>query len=111
MTVRLLLAQGTNLTHYSSHEETAITWILQYGIGCLLMEPGELVDFAQGHKLLTNSEAKIVILQPGESHFVKDGDYAYIFFDDAKVKTCTSEANGGYWSVHGRKVQRNLPPI
>lgn len=62
MNVKLLGMSGTDLLHYSSEPEKAIIHLMAYGTPTLIMEPGELADFAQGHKLLTNSNAKIVIL-------------------------------------------------
>lgn len=60
MNVKLLGMNGTDLLHYSSVPEKAIIHVMSYGDSTLIMEPGELADFAQGHKLLTNSNAKIV---------------------------------------------------
>lgn len=71
MNVKPLGMSGTDLLHYSSEPEKAIIHLMSYGDSTLIMEPGELADFAQGHKILTNSNAKIVILN--------DGDYFHIF--------------------------------
>ena len=79
MNVKLLGMTGTELTYYSSEPEKAITHIMQYGSPTLIMEPGELLDFAQGHKLLTNSNAEIVILNEGDSYIAPESDYFLIF--------------------------------
>lgn len=79
MNVKLLGMTGTDLLHYSSESEKAIIHIMTYGTPTLIMEPGELADFAQGHKLLTNSNAEIVILNEHESYFAPEGDYFHIF--------------------------------
>lgn len=71
--------KGTDLLHYSSEPEKAIIHIMAYGTTTLIMEPGELADFAQGHKFLTNSNAEIVILNEHESYFAPEGDYFHIF--------------------------------
>lgn len=79
MNVKLLSMSGTELLHYSSKPEKAIIHIMSYGTPTLIMEPGELADFAQGHKLLTNSNVEIVILNEHESYFAPEGDYFHIF--------------------------------
>lgn len=79
MNVKLLGMSGTELLHYSSEPEKAIIHLMTYGTPILIMEPGELADFAQGHKLLTNSNAEIVILNEHESYFAPEGDYFHIF--------------------------------
>ncbi len=79
MNVKLLSMRGTDLLHYSSEPEKAIIHIMTYGTPTLIMEPGELADFAQGHKLLTNSNAEIVILCDGDSYLAPEGDYFHIF--------------------------------
>lgn len=79
MNVKLLGMSGTSLLHYSSEPEKAIIHIMTYGTPTLIMEPGELLDFALGHKLLTNSNAEIVILNEHDSYLAPDEEYFYIF--------------------------------
>ena len=79
MNVKLLGMTGTDLLHYSSEPERAIIHLMSYGNPTLIMEPGELADFAQGHKLLTNSNAEIVILNEGHNYLAPEGDYFHIF--------------------------------
>lgn len=86
MNVKLLGMNGTDLLHYSSEPEKAIIHIMTYGTSTLIMEPGELADFAQGHKLLTNSNVEIVILNEGDSYIAPEGDYFHIFLP-VKVRT------------------------
>lgn len=93
MNVKLLGMNGTDLLHYSSEPEKAIIHLMAYGTPTLIMEPGELADFAQGHKLLTNSNAKIVILGEHDCHLAPEGDYFHIFLP-VKVRTSVvSEGN------------------
>ena len=79
MNVKLLGMTGTDLLHYSSVPEKAIIHIMTYGTPTLIMEPGELADFAQGHKLFTNSNAEIVILNEHDCYLAPEGDYFHIF--------------------------------
>ena len=79
MNVKLLGMSGTDLLHYSSEPEKAIIHLMSHKNPTLIMEPGELADFAQGHKLLTNSNAEIVILNEGDSYLAPEGDYFHIF--------------------------------
>ena len=79
MNVKLLGMRGTNLLHYASVPEKAIIHLMTYGTSTLIMEPGELADFAQGHKLLTNSNTDIVILNEEDSYIAPEGDYFHIF--------------------------------
>lgn len=79
MNVKLLGMNGTDLLHYSSEPEKAIIHIMAYGTSTLIMESGELADFAQGHKFLTNSNAKIVTLNRGDTYLAPEGDYFHIF--------------------------------
>ena len=78
MNVKLLGMSGTDLLHYSSEPEKAIIHIMTYGTPTLIMEPGELADFARGHKLLTNSNAEIVILNERDCYLAPEGDYFHI---------------------------------
>lgn len=112
MNVKLLGMSGTDLLHYSSVPEKAIIHVMSYGTTTLIMEPEELADFAQGHKLLTNSNAEIVILQNGESVFIPLGDYAHVFIKDAAVRNSSGNPNHqDYYSGIARILTRKLPPI
>lgn len=112
MNVKLLGMKGTNLLHYSSEPEKAIIHIMTYGTPTLIMEPGELADFAQGHKLLTNSNAEIVILQNGESVSIPLGDYAHVFIKDVTVRNSSGNPNHpDYYSGIARIITRELSPI
>lgn len=107
MNVKLLGMNGTDLLHYSSEPEKAIIHLTSYGNPTLIMEPGELADFAQGHKLLVNSNAEIVILQNGESVFVPLGDYAHVFIKDATVRNSSGNPNHpDYYSGIARIITR-----
>lgn len=86
MNVKLLGMNGTDLLHYSSEPEKAIIHIMAYGTPTLIMEPGELADFAQGHRLLVNSNAEIVILNEEDCYYAPEGDYFHIFLP-VKVRT------------------------
>lgn len=112
MNVKLLGMRGTDLLHYSSEPEKAIIHIMSYSNSTLIMEPGELADLAQGHKLLTNSNAEIVILQNGESAFILLGDYAHVFIKDAAVRHSSGNPNHpDYYSGIARIITRTSPPI
>lgn len=112
MNVKLLGMRGTDLLHYSSVPEKAITHVMSYGTATLIMEPGELADFAQGHRLLTNSNVEIVILQNGESVFIPLGDYAYVFIKEVTVRNSSGNPNHpDYYSGIARILTRKLPPI
>lgn len=112
MNVKLLGMSGTDLLHYSSVPEKAIIHIMTYGSSTLIMEPGELADFAQGHKLITNSNAEIVILQNGESVSIPLGDYAHVFIKDVIVRNSSGGNNHpDYYPGIARIITRNLPPI
>ena len=112
MNVKLLGMKGTYLLHYSSEPEKAIIHIMTYGTPILIMEPGELADFAQGHKLLTNSNAEIVILQNGESALIPLDDYAFVFIKDAAVRNSSGNPNHpDYYSGIARIITRTPPPI
>lgn len=112
MNVKLLGMRGADLLHYSSEPEKAIIHLMTYGTSTLIMEPGELADFAQGHKLLTNSNAEIVILQNGESVFIPYGDYAHVFIKDATVRNSSGGNNHpDYYPGIARIITRKLPPI
>lgn len=93
MNVKLLGMTGTDLVHYSSEPEKAIVHLMSYGTSTLIMEPGELADFAQGHKLITNSNAEIVILNEHESYFAPEGDYFHIFLPVTVRTSMVREGN------------------
>lgn len=100
MNVKLLGTSGTDLLHYSSEPEKAIIHAMSYGNPTLIMEPGELLDFAQGHKLITNSNAEIVILGE-EPCYIGIGINAIIFTPVDVAMIC-----------HNSKIVRHItPPI
>lgn len=93
MNVKLLGMRGTDLPHYSSEPEKAIIHLMTYGNSTLIMEPGELADFAQGHKLLTNSNTEIVILNEEDSYLAPEGDYFHIFLPVTVRTSMVREGN------------------
>ena len=93
MNVKLLGMSGTDLLHYSSEPEKAIIHLMSYGNSTLIMEPGELADFAQGHKLLTNSNAEIVILNGEDSYFAPEDNYFHIFLPVTVRTSMVREGN------------------
>lgn len=93
MNVKLLSMSGTDLLHYSSEPEKAIIHLMSYGDSTLIMEPGELAAFARGHKLLTNSNAEIVILNEGDSYLAFEGDYFHIFLPVEVITSRVWEGN------------------
>ena len=93
MNVKLLGMYGIDLLHYSSEPEKAIIHVMAYGTSTLIMEPGELADFAHGHKLLTNSNAEIVILNEGDSYTASEGDYFHIFLPVTIRTSMVKEGN------------------
>lgn len=62
------------------------------------MEPGELADFAQGHKLLTNSNAEIVILNEHDCYLAPEGDYFHIFLP-VKVRTSVVREGNSFRTI------------
>ena len=78
MNVNMLGMLGTKLVHYSSMPEKAILQLLAYD-STLVMEPGELADFAKGQKFLMDSQARIIELTPDDYCMAKAGDYYHIF--------------------------------
>ncbi|QHJ80059.1 MAG: hypothetical protein [Caudoviricetes sp.] len=78
MNVNMLGMHGTKLVHYSSEPERAILHLLACD-STLVMEPGELADFAKGHKFLMDSQARIIELTPDDYCMAKAGDYYHIF--------------------------------
>lgn len=108
MDVKLLGMSGTDLLHYSSEPEKALIHIMTYGTPTLIMEPGELADFAQGHKLLTNSNAEIVILNDGDSYLAPEGDYFHIFLP-VKVRTSMVREGNSFRSIRILEPGKMLP--
>lgn len=98
MNVKLLSMSGTDLLHYSSEPEKAIIHLMTFGTSILIMEPGELADFAQGHKLLTNNNTEIVILNEGDSYLAPEGDYFHIFLP-VKVRTSMVREGNSFRSL------------
>ena len=93
MNVKLLGMNGTDLLHYSSEPEKAIIHVMTYGTPTLIMEPGELADFARGHKLLTNSNAEIVILSEHDCYLAPEGGYFHIFLPVSVRTSMVREGN------------------
>lgn len=90
MNVLFLPLYDTKLSHYSNNPETAIDWLLQYD-SHLVMEPGELADYAKGAILILNSEARVTIHEPGDKLIVPEGESVFLFFKDTSrmhVSTC-----------------------
>lgn len=108
MNVKLLGMKGTDLLHYSSVPDKAILRIMTYGTPTLIMEPGELADFAQGHKLLTNSNAKIVILNEGDTYLTPEGDYFHIFLP-VTVRTSMVKEGNSFRSIRILESGKTLP--
>lgn len=52
--------------------------------GLVLLEPGELADYARGAVLLLNSGAKVTIHQHGDRLIVPEGESVFLFFEDTK---------------------------
>ena len=98
MNVKLLGMKGKDLLHYSSEPEKAIIHLMIYGTPTLIMEPGELADFAQGHKLLVNSNAEIVILNEKDCYIASEGDYFHIFLP-VKVRTSMVREGNSFRSI------------
>lgn len=98
MNVKLLSMSGTDLLHYSSEPEKAIIHLMSYGTSTLIMEPGELADFARGHKLFTNSKAEIVILNERDIYLAPEGGYFHIFLP-VKVRTSMVREGNSFRSV------------
>lgn len=108
MNVKLLGMYGIDLLHYSSDPEKAIVHIMTYGTPTLIMEPGELADFAQGHKLLTNSNAEIVILSKGDTYLAPEGDYFHIFLP-VTVRTSMVREGNSFRSIRLLESGNILP--
>lgn len=80
MKVLFLPMYGNQLNHYSDNPKETIDWLLRYD-SHLVMEPGELADYARGAVLLLNSEAKITVIEPDISVKVPYGESAFLFFE------------------------------
>lgn len=93
MNVKLLGMNGKDLLHYSFEPEKAIIHAMSYGTSTLIMELGELVDFARGHKFLTNSSAEIVILNEENCCYAPEGNYFHIFLPVDVISSMVREGN------------------
>ena len=80
MKVLFLPMYDNELSHYSDNPKETIDWLLRYD-SHLIMEPGELADYARGAILLLNSEAKITVIEPDISVKVPYGESAFLFFE------------------------------
>lgn len=98
MNIRYLGERGSDVVYYYSEPEKAIIHIMAYGTSTLIMEPGELADFAQGHKLLVNSNAEIVILNEKDCYIASEGDYFHIFLL-VKVRTSMVREGNSFRSI------------
>lgn len=94
MNVLMLGMYYTELTHYSQNPEKSILWLLERDY-TLLMENGELADYALGHKFIMNSDATIVIMKDGDTHVCPEGEYRHIFFSDAQVTSSFTRVDTG----------------
>ena len=90
----LLGMYHTDLQPYSSEPEKDILNLLRSNT-VLLMEKGELADYALGHKFIMNSSAEIVIMKDGDTHICPEGEYAHVFFPDAEVTETFYQSNHG----------------
>lgn len=97
MKVLFLPMYDDNLSHYDSDPYATIEWLLRYD-SHLLMKPGELSDYAQGHKLMVNSEATITVLNQDEKVAIPQGDSVFIFFEpyitEGFIKHTCNDADG-----------------
>lgn len=71
--------RGADLVDYQSEPQKAVILIMSYDSYTIIMEPGELADFVQGHKLLTNSDTKIVTLNDEDCYIAPEGECFHIF--------------------------------
>lgn len=83
MKVLFLPMYDNQLSHYSDNPKETIDWLLRYD-SHLVMEPGELADYARGAIFLLNSEAKVTIHQHGDRLIVPEGESVFLFFEDTK---------------------------
>lgn len=108
MGVKYLSREGTDLQVYSHKPVDVITNHMHFRNLTLIMEPGELLDFAQGHKLLTNGSVGIVILkEEGDALHVYDGHF--LIFTPVTVRTSMVREGKSFRSI--RIITRTLPPI
>ena len=80
MKVLFLPMYDNQLSHYSDNPKETIDWLLRYD-SHLVMEPGELADYARGAILLLNSEAKVTVIEPDTSVAIPLGESAFLFFE------------------------------
>lgn len=80
MKVLFLPMYDNQLSHYRDNPKETIDWLLRYD-SHLVVEPGELADYAIGAILLLNSEAKITVIEPDISVKVPYGESALLFFE------------------------------
>lgn len=80
MKVLFLPMYDNKLSHYSDNPKETIDWLLKYD-SHLVMEPGELADYARGCLLMLNSEAKITVLEPDRPTVIPHGESAFLFFE------------------------------
>lgn len=80
MIVLFLPMYDNELYHYSDNPKETIDWLLRYD-SHLVMEPGELADYARGAILLLNSEAKVTVLESDVSLRIPYGENAFLFFE------------------------------
>ena len=104
MSITLLGGFGTSKRPFAFEPEEAIPFLLTLPDSILLMEPGELADFALGHKLLTNSQSTIIILQEDDYYLAPECECYYIFFP-ANIAEQTISMGSGYWKKTN-KVRR-----
>ena len=93
MNIRYLGERGSDVVYYQSEPEKAVILVMSYDSYTLIMEPGELADFAQGHKLLTNSNTEIVIFNEGDSYLAPEGDCFHIFLPVEVRTSMVGEGN------------------
>lgn len=106
MNIRYLGERGSDVVYYQSEPEKAVILVMSYDSYTLIMEPGELADFAQGHKLLTNSNAEIVILNEGDSYLAPEGDCFHIFLP-VSVRTGVVKEGNSFRTI--RFITKALP--
>lgn len=104
MTIKVLLWNGDGLVDLPYNPEEHILSLLKKNTEDvhLIMEPGELADYAQGQKFLMDSPADIIFLNKGEQLIAPQGKVYHIFIP-VKVSMVTSEIKVGY--NYWREVQ------
>lgn len=80
MKVLFLPMYDNQLNHYSDNPKETIDWLLRYD-SHLVMEPGELADYARGALHLLNSEAKVTVIEPDASVAIPLGESAFLFLE------------------------------